>query len=478
MRLKERMIQHFGVEIEFDGHPNSSRQAPSVASFLEHPEGTIIPFHMIGCPLGALSVFEEDDHLLETFLTKFLERTSQKRIGLVVRIVDHQRPTITGLLLANTSLEESVETLVEAPQDGNLSVDSGHLPESFFVLFGHALLLPDDQMLVLPNESGFFLSGTSLPVLCLPLCSFCPPSSLSLATFVSLPLDPILCCPKCIEHQFVYLLYDMKDTKLMFHILPYFLKSVFIQGRPVGDYHIRFDSHLLQMLQERIHMFLVVGIVDGEINGEITQRIRGVQNHLPPVMQLVYAQHSGEVRDRPLTAFLGVYLLMGPLKTLMNVSDRDRKAEIFLQAFLNLSVRKPVSNKRVGNDIAYIVGVLAFLGNAGNRGLKIPATVTAGTINAHPRPDQYGLSQPDMMNESSYSVDPLAAYATRGTGKKTSVGRTDTQCERPSCRYEEHSAWPESSFSWTAKLHSQSISAGFRPFFCSNPFSKQLLCMN
>lgn len=478
MRLKERMDEHFSVKIEFDGHRDGPRLTPPVASLLKHSEGAVIPLHMIGCPLCILSMAEEHDHLLEPFTAEFLERSGKKGIGLVVRIVDQPRPATASLALSNTSGKEAIEILIEAPQDGDLPINGDHLPESFLVLFGHALLLPYDQMLILPKEGCLFFLRSLLSMF-LPLLRslrFAP--SCFLASLVSLPLDAVLNRAKRIENQFVYLFDNVEDTELVFHVLPHLLKSILVQRRAISNNHIGLDSHILQVLQERIHVFLVVGVVNGKIYSEIAERIGGVQEHLPGIMKFIDAQNTGEMFHGPAATLLSIYLPMSPLEALMDIPDGNGQAEVFLHPLLNLPVRQPVSNKRVGNSIPHLEGELPIPGNPWDWGLKVFAATTTSTINAYPGTDQDRLSQSDVMNKPFYRVNSLTAHPTRGTGKKISADWTDTQCEHLFCRYERHNAWPESSFSWTANWSSQSISAEFRPFFCPNSFPKQPLCMN
>jgi hypothetical protein len=167
-----------------------------------------------------------------------------------------------------------------------------------------------------------------------------------------------------------------------------------------------------------------------------------------------------------------------PLETLMDVSNRKGKAEVFLHSRLDSTIWKPVPNQGVGNNIAHLEGVPPSLRDARNRSLKVLAAIARGTVHADARPDHCGLPERNVRNNTLHLVNPLASSAAPGTGGKTSADSTEAQSEHPSCRYQEHSAWPESSFVWAVDLRPQPISEGFRPFFCTNLHEGIPLCMN
>ena len=106
------MFQHTCIQVQFQGFFKGMRPTAFIASFLQHAEDPVIPFDMV---VGALDIFptQKDDHLLKPVSGKLLECPCQKRVGLIVGIVDQAGAATTCRLLANAFFKQPIELLVE-----------------------------------------------------------------------------------------------------------------------------------------------------------------------------------------------------------------------------------------------------------------------------------------------------------------------------------------------------------------------------
>src|SRR5262245_59962483 len=109
------MLQHPGIEPQFQGSFKGVRLTAFVARLLHHTKGPVVSLDMI---VGTLAIFppQKDDHLVKLVWAQLLQCFGQKGVGLIPPMVDQTHATIAGTWFGDTSCEEVVKLLVELPK--------------------------------------------------------------------------------------------------------------------------------------------------------------------------------------------------------------------------------------------------------------------------------------------------------------------------------------------------------------------------
>ena len=80
------MLQHAGIELQLQGFFNRVSCTAFVARLLQHTEDSIVSLDMI---IGTIDVFptQKDNHVFKLVFSQLLQGFSEKRVGLISRIV-------------------------------------------------------------------------------------------------------------------------------------------------------------------------------------------------------------------------------------------------------------------------------------------------------------------------------------------------------------------------------------------------------
>src|SRR5262245_2982769 len=241
------MLQHPGIEFQLQGFFNRVRFTAFVTRLLHHAKHPIVSLNMI---VGALPVFppQKDDHLVKLVFTDFLERFTQKGVGLVQRIVDHACTARASTWLGNTFFKEAVKLLVELSKALECGGNLQHDCQVFLVLLTEVVWFADYEILMLPDEGGLLLFAHATSTLSLVLgCLARTPPTL-LASLVALPLEAVFDRPHPVQNQLIHLFDDMKDAQLMLDISPVPLPTVFVEGRAIGNGHLDMKTPIYEGL--------------------------------------------------------------------------------------------------------------------------------------------------------------------------------------------------------------------------------------
>src|SRR5262245_22496296 len=210
--------------------------------------------------VGALPVFppQKDDHLVKLVFTDFLERLSQKGVGLVQRIVDHACTARASTWLGNTFCKEAGKLLVALSKALEFGGNLQQACQGFLGLLTEVVWCADNELLRLPDEGGLLLFAHATSTLSLLWgCRARTPPTL-LASLVARPLEAVFDRPHPVPHQLIHLFDDLKEAQLMLDVSPVPWQTVFVEGRAIGNDHPGVQAALLEGLSKRIQVGLVL----------------------------------------------------------------------------------------------------------------------------------------------------------------------------------------------------------------------------
>src|SRR5215475_10763028 len=119
--------------------------------------------------VGARAIFppQTDDHLVQLVWAQLLQRFGQKGVGLIWPIVDQAPATRASPLFGHTSCQEEGKLLVELAQQREGGGKLQHERQVLLILFTAVFFFTNDEILMVPDQSGLLFLAHTFSVLCL-----------------------------------------------------------------------------------------------------------------------------------------------------------------------------------------------------------------------------------------------------------------------------------------------------------------------
>jgi hypothetical protein len=215
---------------------------------------------------------EERHHLVELLSPEHPQRLGQVGIGSVPSDFDQGGSTAPRLMRTLLRIEQAVDQKHEVPQHPRLRQIAKHLtePESLSAIevFGTGY----EQVAMFPDEVRLLLLGRPL-TLAVPLLvlAWPAPASLGAAFLGELASEP----SQGVADVDIDVLDDVEDAKLVTGSRPEFCQESRVKVRTVGDDHVWQEPVVLEVVEEPPHVVLIIGLDQGEGDGEIAQRVGG-----------------------------------------------------------------------------------------------------------------------------------------------------------------------------------------------------------